>query len=373
MSGLRSVDTPEALRLAAEGWRIIDVREPDEWNAGHIPSAIHIPLGELVARIADEVPDRATPLLLHCQSGARSGRAAAYLVGLGYADVANLAARIDEWRGSGGAWDAPPQLLNDAERERYNRQILIPEVGEAGQRRLLDGKVLVVGAGGLGSPAALYLAAGGIGTIGLVDGDRVEASNLQRQVLHASDRVGMGKTASARLALGGLNPSTRVVEHAEWLTADNAARLIDGYHVVVDGSDSFETRYALNDAAVDAGIPVVHGSVYRWEGQVTTLVPFAGPCYRCLHPAPPPPELAPACSVAGVLGVLPGIIGLLQANEAIKLLLGVGRPLIGRMVTFDALATTFDEHRIPRDPACVACGDAVAPAPDAPAPAPVTV
>jgi molybdopterin/thiamine biosynthesis adenylyltransferase/rhodanese-related sulfurtransferase len=363
VSGVRSVDTAEALRLAAGGWRIIDVREPDEWAAGHIPTAAHIPLGEFAARVADELPDPATPVLLHCQSGARSGRAAQYLVQLGYTDVANLAARIDEWRGGGGPWEAPRSPLSDAERARYNRQTLIPEIGEAGQRRLLDGRVLLVGAGGLGSPAAMYLAAGGIGTIGIVDGDTVDVSNLQRQVLHASDRVGMRKTASARLALHDLNPATRVVEHAEWLTADNAARLIEGYDVVIDGSDSFDTRYAVNDAAVRAGIPVVHGSVYRWEGQVTTLLPFGGPCYRCLHPTAPPPELAPACSVAGVVGVLPGVIGLLQANEAIKLLLGVGASLAGRVVTFDALAATFDEHRVARDPACVACGDALAQAP----------
>ncbi len=363
MSGVRSVDTAEALRLAADGRRIIDVRETYEWDAGHIPTATHIPLGEFAARIAEVMGDRSTPILLHCQSGARSGRAGQLLVQLGYTDVANLAARIDEWRAAGGAWDAPRPLLSDAERARYNRQILLPEIGETGQRRLLDSRVLLVGAGGLGSSAALYLAAGGIGTIGIVDGDTVDVSNLQRQVLHPSDRLGSPKTESARQTINALNPATEVVEHPEWLTADNADRLIHGYDLVIDGSDSFETRYAINDAAVRARIPVIHGSVYRWEGQVTALVPFAGPCYRCLHPTPPPPELAPVCSVAGVLGVLPGIIGLLQANEAIKLLLGVGTPLAGRLVTFDALATTFDEHGIARDPACVACGEAVAPVP----------
>ena len=360
MSAVRPVDTAEALRLAAEGWRIIDVRETNEWDAGHIPSATHIPLGEFGARIAGDVPDMTTPLLLHCQSGARSARAGQLLVQLGYTNVANFVGRIDEWRVAGGPWERPRAHLSDGERARYNRQILMPEIGELGQRRLLDSRVLLVGAGGLGSPAALYLAAGGIGTLGIVDGDTVDVSNLQRQVLHPSDRVGRLKTESARQTLAAMNPSTQVVEHAEWLTEDNAARLIDGYDIVIDGSDSFETRYAVNDAGVRARVPVVHGSVYRWEGQVTTLVPFVGPCYRCLHPGAPPPELAPACSVAGVLGVLPGIIGLLQANEAIKLLLDVGTPLIGRLVTFDALAMTFDEHRIARDPACVACGDGVA-------------
>lgn len=366
MSTFRSVDTAAALHLAADGWRIIDVREAYEWDAGHIPMATHIPLGEFAVRIRSAVPDPATRILLHCQSGARSARAGQLLVQLGYTDVANLTASIDEWRAGGGAWDAARSPLNDAQRARYGRQVLIPEIGEAGQRRLLDGRVLLVGAGGLGSPAAIYLAAGGVGTLGLVDGDTVDVSNLQRQVLHTAERVGTAKTASARVALAELNPTTRVIEHAEWLTADNAARLIDGYDVVIDGSDSFETRYALNDAAVSARVPVIHGSVYRWEGQVTTLLPFAGPCYRCLHPTAPPPELAPACSVAGVVGVLPGVIGLLQANEAIKLLLGVGASLAGRVVTFDALAATFDEHHVARDPACVACGDAVtqgAPAP----------
>jgi molybdopterin/thiamine biosynthesis adenylyltransferase/rhodanese-related sulfurtransferase len=370
VSGVRSVGTAEALRLAGEGRRIVDVREPDEWDAGHIATAMHIPLDEIATRIVVEIPDRATPILLHCHSGARSGRAAQVLVQLGYTDVANLAALIDEWRMSGGAWEAPRRLLSDGELARYQRQTLIPEIGEAGQRRLLDSRVLLVGAGGLGSPAAIYLAAGGIGTIGLVDGDDVDVSNLHRQVLHGPDRVGSPKTASARLTLNALSPATRVVEHAEWLTAGNAARLNEGYDLVVDGSDSFETRYVLNDAAVPAGIPVIHGSVYRWEGQVTSLVPEVGPCYRCLHPAPPPADLAPACSVAGVVGVLPGIIGLLQANEAIKLLLGVGEPLIGRVVTFDALATRFDEHRVARDPACSACGDA---APHAAAAARATV
>jgi molybdopterin/thiamine biosynthesis adenylyltransferase/rhodanese-related sulfurtransferase len=355
---VRMVDTAEGLRLAAEGRRILDVRSKEEWDEGHIPGATLLPLPELAARIGDVVPDRATPLLLHCFSGARSARAAAYLVGLGYTDVVNLADLIARWKPAGGAWEEPRQLLTEAERARYSRQILIPEIGQEGQRALLDAKVLLIGAGGLGSPAAFYLAASGVGTIGLVDADVVDDSNLQRQILHTADRIGMPKTRSARLTLNALNPATTIVEHGEWLTADNVERLIADYDVVVDGTDNFDTRYVLNDAAVRLRKPVVHGSIYRWDGQVTTFVPFAGPCYRCMYPVQPPPELAPACSVAGVLGVLPGIAGVLQANEVFKLLLGVGETLAGRLLMFDAMGTTFDEVRVWRDPDCPTCGDA---------------
>ncbi|HET7685099.1 MAG TPA: molybdopterin-synthase adenylyltransferase MoeB [Candidatus Limnocylindria bacterium] len=358
MTQVRMVDTAEALRLAGAGYRVIDVRERHEWDAGHIPGATLIPLGTLAERIGVEVPDRATPLLLHCHSGARSARAAAFLVQQGYTDVVNLAALISEWRPAGGAWEEPQRLLTDRERARYSRQILIPEIGEQGQRTLLDSRVLLIGAGGLGSPAAVYLAASGVGTIGLVDADEVDESNLQRQILHTADRIGMPKTESARLTLKALNPATRVVEHREWLTAENVERLIADYDVIVDGTDNFDTRYVLNDAAVKLRKPVVHGSIYRWDGQVTSFVPFVGPCYRCMYPTQPPPELAPACSVAGVLGVLPGVVGLLQANEVFKLLLGAGETLAGRLLMFDALGTTFDEVRVWRDPACPACGDA---------------
>ncbi len=358
MSEVRMVDTAEALRLAADGRRILDVRSKEEWDEGHIPGATLLPLPDVAARIDEVVPDRATPLLLHCFSGARSARAAAYLVGIGYTDVVNLADLIGRWKPAGGAWEEPRQLLTDAERARYSRQILIPEIGQEGQRALLDAKVLLIGAGGLGSPAAFYLAASGVGTIGLVDADVVDASNLQRQILHTADRVGMPKTESARLTLNALNPATKVIEHREWLSADNVERLIAGYDVIVDGTDNFDTRYILNDAAVKLRKPVVHGSIYRWDGQITTFVPFAGPCYRCMYPVQPPPELAPACSVAGVLGVLPGIAGLLQANEVFKLLLGVGETLAGRLLMFDAMGTTFDEVRVWRDPECPACGDA---------------
>ena len=249
--------------------------------------------------------------------------------------------------------------LTGEQQRRYARQLLIPEIGVAGQRQLLDARVLIVGAGGLGSPAALYLAAAGVGTIGLVDDDVVDESNLQRQVLHATDRIGQPKTASARAGLEALNPGVRVVEHPERMSVDSVERLIAGYGVVVDGSDSFETRYLLNDAAVRLRKPVVHASVYRWEGQVTTFIPFEGPCYRCLYPSQPPEELAPACSVAGVVGVLPGMAGMLQATEVLKLVLGVGRTLAGRLLTFDATSSEFSEVRVERNPDCPTCGDAV--------------
>jgi molybdopterin/thiamine biosynthesis adenylyltransferase/rhodanese-related sulfurtransferase len=351
------VSAAEALELAASGWRILDVREQVEWNEGHIPTATLLPLADLPSRIAEVAPDRDAPLLVHCAVGARSLRASAWLLQNGYASVASMRASLLDWRRLGGAWEAPEQLLTPAQQRRYSRQVLIPEIGQAGQRKLLDSSVLLIGAGGLGSPAALYLAASGIGTIGLVDDDVVDESNLQRQVLHASDRVGMAKTESARLTLNALNPETRVVEHRERLDAENVERLIADYDVIVDGTDNFDTRYLLNDAAVRLRKPVVHGSIYRWDGQVTTFVPFEGPCYRCMYPTQPPPELAPACAVAGVLGVLPGIAGLIQANEVFKLVLGVGETLAGRLLMFDAMATDFSEVKIWRDPACPACGE----------------
>jgi molybdopterin/thiamine biosynthesis adenylyltransferase/rhodanese-related sulfurtransferase len=352
----RNVDAREALRLAADGYRIIDVREQVEWDAGHIPGATLLPLADVASRYAEILTDPNAPLLLHCAVGARSARAAAFLAGRGYTDIANLTSLAD-WRAAGGAWEVPEQLLTPAQARRYSRQTLIPEIGQKGQRRLLDSKVLLIGAGGLGSPVALYLAASGIGTIGLVDDDLVDESNLQRQVIHTADRIGQPKTASARITLEALNPETQVVEHRERLKADNVERLIADYDVIVDGTDNFDTRYVLNDAAVKLRKPVVHGSIYRWDGQVTTFVPFAGPCYRCMYPTQPPEELAPSCAVAGVLGVLPGIAGMLQANEVFKLLLGAGETLAGRLLMFDAMNTEFNEVRIWRDPDCPACGD----------------
>ena len=362
---VRQVSTADAIRLAAEGYRVIDVREPHEWNAGHVDGATLIPLADLPARFEAEIPDRSAPILLHCRSGARSARAGAYLAQLGYTNLVNMADMVNRWPRLGGPWVEPRQLLTPAQQRRYSRQTLIPEIGQEGQRKLLDSRVLLIGAGGLGSPVALYLAASGIGTIGLVDDDVVDESNLQRQVLHTADRIGQPKTASARITLEAINPETRVVEHRERLTAENVERLISGYDVIVDGTDNFDTRYVLNDAAVKLRKPVVHGSIYRWDGQVTTFVPFEGPCYRCMYPTQPPEELAPACAVAGVLGVLPGIAGMLQANEVFKLLLGVGETLAGRLLMFDAASTEFNEVKVWRDPACPACGEAVAPRSDA--------
>ena len=356
---VREVGVSEAVALARDGRRVIDVREPSEWDTGHVAGATLVPLADLADRIGEVVPDRDTPLLLHCASGARSNRAARWLSQMGYTDIVNLKGLIGQWKDAGGPWEEPVQVLTPAQRRRYSRHILIPEVGQEGQRKLLDARVLLIGAGGLGSPIALYLAASGVGTIGFVDDDTVDESNLQRQVLHGVDRLGMLKVDSAELTLRGINPETTVVKHVERLDAGNVARLIGDYDVIVDGTDNFDTRYVLNDEAVRQRKPVVHGSIYRWDGQVTTFVPFEGPCYRCMYPTQPPDELAPACSVAGVLGVLPGMVGMLQANEVLKLLLGVGDTLSGRLLMLDAMGTTFDEVRIWRDPACPACGEGV--------------
>jgi molybdopterin/thiamine biosynthesis adenylyltransferase/rhodanese-related sulfurtransferase len=356
----REVSAADAVALVREGYRVIDVREQSEWDAGHIPDATLLPLADVPQRVAEVVPDKGAPLLLHCAVGGRSARAAGWLVELGYTNVVSMKAPLGHWKEQGGAWEEPRQLLTPAQQRRYSRHLLIPEVGQEGQRKLLDAKVLLIGAGGLGSPIALYLAASGVGTIGFVDDDVVDESNLQRQVLHGVERIGMLKVDSAELTLRGLNPETVVVKHVERLDAGNVVRLIADYDVIVDGTDNFDTRYVLNDAAVRLRKPVVHGSIYRWDGQVTTFVPFDGPCYRCMYPTQPPDELAPACSVAGVLGVLPGMVGMLQANEVLKLLLGVGETLAGRLLMLDAMGTTFDEVRIWRDPACPACGEGVA-------------
>jgi molybdopterin/thiamine biosynthesis adenylyltransferase/rhodanese-related sulfurtransferase len=361
---IREVTAAEAVALARDGYRVIDVREQGEWDAGHVAGATLLPLADVPQQIAEVVPEKDAPLLLHCAVGGRSARAAGWLAQMGYTNVVSMKAPIGHWKEQGGTWEEPVQLLTPAQQRRYSRHLLIPEVGQEGQRKLLDARVLLIGAGGLGSPIGLYLAASGVGTIGFVDDDVVDESNLQRQVLHAADRVGMLKVDSAEMTIRGLNPETNVVKHVERLDAGNVERLIGGYDVIVDGTDNFDTRYVLNDAAVKLGKPVVHGSIYRWDGQITTFVPFEGPCYRCMYPTQPPDELAPACSVAGVLGVLPGIVGMLQANEVFKLLLGVGETLAGRLLMFDAMGTTFDEVRIWRDPACPACGEGVVPARD---------
>ena len=346
----------DALRTTAPDVTLIDVREESEWDQGHIPGALHIPKSFVEQRIEAAVPDRDQPVILYCAGGVRSLFAGQALQELGYTNVRSMAGGFQDWKSGGLPWSLPAVLTHE-QKQRYSRHLLMPEVGSEGQAKLLDAKVLLIGAGGLGSPAALYLAAAGVGTIGIVDFDVVDLSNLQRQVIHTTDRIGVKKVDSARTAIAALNPEVRVVAHEEMLTEANVARLISGYDVILDGTDTFETRYTLNDAAVAAGIPVVHASVYRFEGQLTVFKPVEGPCYRCLYPTPPPPEMAPGCSVAGVLGVVPGIMGMLQTNEALKLILGIGEPLVGRLVLFDALDASFTELRLRRDPACPVCSD----------------
>jgi molybdopterin/thiamine biosynthesis adenylyltransferase/rhodanese-related sulfurtransferase len=345
-----------ALREAAPGIKLLDVREASEWEQGHIPDAVHISKSYLEQQCENALPDRDATVIAYCAGGIRSLFAAQTLRDMGYTDVRSMSGGFQAWKTQGLPWKMPAALRPD-QKQRYSRHLLIPEVGIDGQAKLLESKVLLIGAGGLGAPAALYLAAAGVGTIGIVDFDVVDASNLQRQVIHTTDRVGEKKVESARKTITALNPDVDVVAHEEMLVADNVERIIDGYDVVLDGTDTFETRYILNDAAVAAGIPVVHASVFRFEGQLTVFDPAAGPCYRCLYPTPPPPELAPGCSVAGVLGVVPGIMGMLQANEVLKLLLGIGDSLAGRLLLFDALDGSFTELKLKRDPACPVCSE----------------
>jgi molybdopterin/thiamine biosynthesis adenylyltransferase/rhodanese-related sulfurtransferase len=370
-SDVREV-TPAEVELLQERGEIavVDVREPDEWEAGHLPGAALVAKSRVEQQIEDAIPDRSKPVVIYCASGVRSLFAGQLLQQLGYEDVASMSGGFQAWKAQGREWTAPRRLTAD-QKQRYSRHLLIPEVGTEGQGRLLDSKVLLIGAGGLGSPASLYLAAAGVGTIGIVDFDVVDASNLQRQVVHTTARVGEKKTDSARQTINALNPDVKVVPHDVMLVADNVNELIAGYDAILDGTDTFETRYLLNDAAVAAGIPVVHASVFRFEGQLTTFIPYEGPCYRCLYPTPPPPELAPGCSVAGVLGVVPGIMGMLQANEILKVLLGIGDSLSGRLLLFDALDSTFTELRLRRDPACPVCSDEARAAREAGRPLPI--
>jgi molybdopterin/thiamine biosynthesis adenylyltransferase/rhodanese-related sulfurtransferase len=329
-------------QASGEDFVLVDVREQVEWNEGYIPGAVHVPRGHLESRIEEVVPDKSKKVVLYCAGGIRSLMAGTTLQQMGYKDIISMAGGFGQWKGAGYKFVAPRTL---------------PEVGEEGQWKLLDSRVLFIGAGGLGSPAALYLAAAGVGTIGIIDADIVDDSNLQRQVLHNTSRIGKYKAESARETINALNPDVNVITYIDRLNETNVRQLVAEYDVIIDGTDNFPTRYLLNDAALLANKSVVHGSVFRFEGQVTIFKPYDGPCYRCLYPEPPPPALAPSCAEAGVLGVLPGIIGILQATEALKLLLGIGDPVVGRLLTYDALAGEFNELRLFRDPKCPACGE----------------
>ena len=353
------IDTAEGARLldSDDAPLFLDVREQDEWDQGIIPGALHIPRGYLESRVEGLLPDHDRAIVVYCAGGSRSAFATKTLEELGYENVVNLAGGFTDWKRNGFPTELP-RSLGEEQRQRYSRHLLIPEVGEEGQLRLLDSRILLIGAGGLGSPASLYLAAAGVGTLGIVDDDAVDATNLQRQIVHSTERLGDSKAESAKRTIEALNPDVAVKTFQERLTSENVDRILgEGWDVIVDGADNFPTRYLLNDASIWHGIPVVHGSIYRFEGQVTVFNPGEGPCYRCLFPQPPPPELAPSCAEGGVLGVLPGVVGSIQATEALKLALGIGDPLVGRLLLYDALSGEFQEMKLRRDPDCPVCGE----------------
>jgi len=358
-SEIREIE-PQEVAANLKDYTILDVREPDEYEQGAVPGAIHVPRGQLEFNVEGRIPDKNAHLAVYCAGGVRSAFATKTLQDLGYTDVVSVIGGFNKWKDGGLVWSTPQTLSTD-QRIRYHRHILLPEVGEKGQMKLLESKVLMLGAGGLGSPAALYLAAAGVGTIGVIDMDVVDSSNIQRQVLHNMDRVGMRKVDSAKMTLTAMNPDLKVITYDTRLNADNILDIFDGYDVIVDGTDNFPTRYLVNDAALLKKIPVIHGSIFRFEGQATVFEPYVGPCYRCMIPEPPPAELAPSCAEAGVLGVLPGIIGSIQAVEAIKMLLRLGEPLVGRLLTYDALEQSFRNFKVRRDPACPACGENAGP------------
>ena len=352
---IREVEPAEVAPRAADTV-MLDVREAEEYSQGAIAGAVHVARGSLELEVEGRIPDKSKPVVVFCAGGVRSAFAAKTLAELGYSDVASMAGGFNRWKDEGHPWSTP-RVLSDEQRNRYQRHLLLPEIGPSGQQKLLDSKVLVLGAGGLGSPASIYLAAAGVGTIGILDMDVVDRSNLQRQILHNSDRIGERKVESARKTLTALNPDVNVVTHDVRLGADNVVEIMSGYDLVVDATDNFPSRYLVNDAALLTRTTVVHGSIFRFEGQATVFQPYVGPCYRCLFPEPPPAEFAPSCAEAGVLGVLPGIIGSIQAVEAIKLLVGIGEPLVGRLLAYDALAEEFRSFSFRRDPACPACGE----------------
>jgi molybdopterin/thiamine biosynthesis adenylyltransferase/rhodanese-related sulfurtransferase len=349
-SQIVEVDTADAAARLATGTTLaLDVREPDEFEQGTLPLSIHIPRGHLEAQIESKITDKDAPIVVYCAGGVRSAFAAKTLQELGYTNVVSMAGGFGKWKDEGRQWGTPASLTAE-QRNRYQRHILLPEVGVEGQAKLLASKVLLLGAGGLGSPAALYLAAAGVGTIGIVDMDEVDASNLQRQILHNIDRIGDRKVDSAKKTLTMLNPDVDVVTYDTRLDASNIMEIIAGYDVIVDGADNFPSRYVLNDASVKLGIPVVHGSIFRFEGMVTVFDPQNGPTYRDMVPEPPPAELAPSCAEAGVLGVLPGIVGSIQALETIKLLLSLGESLIGRILAIDTTEMEFRTFKLRVDP-----------------------
>lgn len=349
-SRITEIDTTEAQRrIDAGDVVVLDVREPDEYEQGALPGALHIPRGHLEAQIEGRIVNKNQAVVVYCAGGVRSAFAADTLASLGYTDVVSMEGGFGKWKDEGRNWRAPVTLTPD-QRNRYQRHLLLPEVGIEGQAKLLESKVLLLGAGGLGSPAALYLAAAGVGTIGIVDMDEVDASNLQRQILHNLDRIGERKVESARKTLQGLNPDIKINTYDTRLSADNIMEIISGYDIIVDGADNFPSRYLLNDATVKLGIPVVHGSIFRFEGMVSVFHPLRGPTYRDMVPEPPPAELAPSCAEAGVLGVLPGIIGSIQALETIKVLLDLGDPLIGRILAIDTTEMSFRVFKLREDP-----------------------
>jgi molybdopterin/thiamine biosynthesis adenylyltransferase/rhodanese-related sulfurtransferase len=354
---IEEVDPKDVHELSrnGNGAVIVDVREQHEFEESHVPGAVHVPRGHLESRIEGAVSDRSKRVILYCASGNRSALAAHTLQELlGYEDVASMRGGITLWKDRGYEVEVP-RALTPEQRERYSRHLLVPEIGLEGQMKLLDAKVLLLGAGGLGSPAALYLAAAGVGTLGIVDNDVVDLSNLQRQVAHSNERIGVPKVDSAEIAIHEINPDVNVVKYPVRLGADNIMEIIDGYDVIVDGLDNFPTRYLLNDASVRTQTPVVSASILGFEGQLSVFHPYEGPCYRCLYPTPPPAELAPSCGAAGVLGVLPGVMGLLQSVEVIKLITGAGETMAGRLLLYDALGTTFTELKVRRDPDCPIC------------------
>lgn len=353
-----STDQVNAKLQNGGGYALIDVREKEEYREGHLRGAVSVPRGFLELRVEEAIPEKDTPVIAYCAGGTRSLLAARNMQEMGYTRVVSMTGGYSAWKGAGLPWEQDHQFTAE-QLTRYSRHFMLPEVGEAGQAKLLKAKVLCIGAGGLGSPTAFYLAAAGVGTIGIIDHDTVDLSNLQRQILHTNDRVGLPKIESARQTLTALNPDVRIVGYQERLSSDNIMRIIadQDYDVIVDGCDNFPTRYLVNDACVMTGKPNVHGSIFQFEGQASVFYPHRGPCYRCLFPEPPPPGAAPSCAEAGVLGVLPGLVGCVQALETIKIILGIGKPLIGRMVYFDTLSMELRIHKLRKDPKCPICGE----------------